>query len=541
MPRNATKKRKRLQERESSNTVKPNSAQTETQTFNPSNLLHLQQTIGNQAVLQMHSAVIQRQPATPTTYEWLGQIHGTWNAALREEPKKDKNNPHDGTLADLPRNTYVRVIGKQGGWLKVQVDIDEQTLEGYVSQELVKHVQEGEFDFSDEGETISVMTLNNAFLTLKRAETQKAKDADFVPQGQQADDIQEAIEMLEENNKYAVDRQTYQVTFVRDGDNKLEINTIEDFVLFVETVERQYPSADPKAIAGEIRQLWYSDENWDVLVGGSGIMDGKKKVDIETEPNPIAKQFDMKNNIAPKEGGKQITTSMGTVDIGHVMAGIDGALNGSPDQLPSGGNELKYKTMKELNEGDPRDFVTWSGDLGQAYAEYLVKRWVKPDASATLESSVDEKATDEELLGDIHGYIALEVWKKVPESVSPSGGELKVSNVLRDMYMVGKDNTNAENKSYQDFLEIVSGKEGDELKEFIVERSIAFAKPWYAKKAYDERGWWSSDGWFSEGILEGGMEDFEKSHEKNESDAADEDKLGGLVDKFVEMLSDKLK
>ncbi len=540
MPQYTTKKRKHLRERESSGAIKPNATQREQDAFNPSNLLHLQRTIGNQAVLQMHSTVIQRQPATPTTYEWLGQIHGTWSAALREAPKKDQDNPHDGTLADLPRDTYVRVIGRQGGWLKVQVDIDGQTLEGYVSQELVKFVQEGEFDFSDEGEQISAMTLNNAFLTLKRAETQKAKDADFVPQGQQADDIQQAIEMLEENNKYAVDRQTYQVSFVRDGDNKHQINTIEDFVLFVETVERQYSSADPKAIAGEIRQMWFSDENWDVMISGKGITEGKKKVDIETPPNPIAEQFDMKT-LAPKEGGKQIVTSMGTVDIGHVMAGIDAALNGSPDKLPSGGDELKFKTLKDLNEGDPRDFATWSGDMGQAYAEYLVARWVKEESSATLEDFVDEKAPQDELLGDIHGYIALEVWKKVPESVSPSGGELKVSNILRDMYMVGKDNTNAENKSYQDFLEIMSGKEGDDLKEFIVERTIAFAKPWYAKKAYDHRGWLGSDGWGKEGILEGGMADFEKSHEKNESDAGDDDKLSGLIDTFMEMLSDKLK
>ena len=52
---------------------------------------------------------------------------------------------------------------------------------------------------------------------------------------------------------------------------KIKITTIEDFILFVETVERQYPSAGPKEVASEIRQLWYSDANWEVMVASQGI------------------------------------------------------------------------------------------------------------------------------------------------------------------------------------------------------------------------------------------------------------------------------
>ena len=78
---------------------------------------------------------------------------------------------------------------------------------------------------------------------------------------------------------------------VRGG--KIVISTIEDFILFVEAVEREYASATPREVAGEIRQLWFSDENWDVLLDSPGIRKGGRSEDIETEPNPIAKRFDM--------------------------------------------------------------------------------------------------------------------------------------------------------------------------------------------------------------------------------------------------------
>jgi hypothetical protein len=78
---------------------------------------------------------------------------------------------------------------------------------------------------------------------------------------------------------------------------------------------------------------------------------------------------------------------MGDVDIGHVMAGIDAALSGAPSEYPkvfltalghhSSLMELRHKTIKEASGGDVRDVATWAGDLGQAYAEFLVARWVR--------------------------------------------------------------------------------------------------------------------------------------------------------------------
>ncbi|HEX3479491.1 MAG TPA: hypothetical protein VHT91_30920 [Kofleriaceae bacterium] len=76
-----------------------------------------------------------------------------------------------------------------------------------------------------------------------------------------------------------------------------------------------------------------------------------------------------------------IATRLGTVDIGHVMAGIDAALNGGPSAYPedrlkrrgedNGKSKFKWETLKEADSGNPRAFATWAGDLGQAYAVFI--------------------------------------------------------------------------------------------------------------------------------------------------------------------------
>ena len=151
---------------------------------------------------------------------------------------------------------------------------------------------------------------------------------------------------------------------------------------------------------------------------------------------------------------------------------------------------------------------------------------------------INAKAPAEELLGDIHGYIAVEVYRKVPASVSPTGIEYKVSNILRDMYLVEKS---AHGDTYQKYVEAVSGKPGVALKAFVAERALAFARPWYAKKAVEHRGWWKSEGWTAGGILEEAMQDFDNNHQRNEKSADPQDKLETLVESLCQQFSGVVK
>ena len=159
---------------------------------------------------------------------------------------------------------------------------------------------------------------------------------------------------------------------------------------------------------------------------------------------------------------------------------------------------------------------------------------MKGNASASLSTFSSAKAPAEELLGDIHGYIEVKVYQKVPASVSPTGAEHKVSNILRDMYLVEKS---ANGETYQKYFEEVSGKSGADLKAFITGRALAFARPWYAKKAYEHRGWRKSEGWTAEGILENAMKDFDKKHQDNEKSAGPKDKLENLVESLFKQLN----
>ena len=491
----------------------------------------------------------QKMDSKLSSFPWIGRIENTWSAALRKNPMKDSDNPHGNTIADLMSGTEVTVINRKGGWLLVTVSIGGKTLQGYVSQELISYVKQSAFEMPEIKIEVKIPSLAEAFIEIKKAEKRKKKEGSaFKPSDEEHRRIDLAIVAINKTRKYVVDETTYVISFARKHGIKTEIESIEDFILFVEQVEKQYPKATPEQVVSEIRQLWFSDVNWELLVVSEGISEAGKNVDIETEPNPVASQFNMKT-LAPAAGSKKFDTRMGKVDIGHVMAGIDARLSGFPSSYPKShlakrghdesDTELKYKTLKTATGGDSRDFTTWAGDIGQAYAEYLVERYVKGNASALLSTFIANKAPPEEILGDIHGYIAVEVHRDVPASVSPTGMENKVSNILRDMYLVDKP---AIGNTYQKYFEKVSGKLGADLKVFITDRSLRFARPWYAKKAVDQRGGWGSNkGWTKAGILENAMDEFDKKHKENEKTANPDDKLDILVDNLLKQLSSPVK
>jgi hypothetical protein len=488
----------------------------------PRQLLGLQRRAGNRAV----SRLLQRS-STPTSYPWIGRIK-PWSAALRAAPSKP-GGAKAKALADLPRGSEVTVVNRKSGWLAVQATVGGSRLDGYVSRELVEFDHASAFDLGEVVVSVKVPTVAEAFVALKRLETRKAAAGgvlELSEDEQSSADL--AISVLQKTGKYTVNHTTFSVSFDRSKATAVQVHTLEDFILFVEEVERAFPTAGPAEIASEIRQIWYSDENWDVLSAGQGIKQGGALVDIETEA-PVATAFDMKQ-IAPAKGSLKLVTPVGRVDIGHVISGIDVRLNGSPSAYPESymkkrdhdtyKNKAKYDAMQAASGGDTTDFATWSGDLGQAYAEYIADRYLNQNAAATLDASMTTWATDEELRGDIHGYIAVQVWTMLPSADSPTGSSQKVSNILRDMYL-SKPGT-----SYRTTL----------TKQHITERTLAFARLWYSKLAYTKNGWWSSAGWGPSEILKNYRAEFDGHHATNESSAAAKDKLEAIVDAFMTRL-----
>ncbi|MGH3840898.1 MAG: hypothetical protein ACRDS0_05545 [Pseudonocardiaceae bacterium] len=404
------------------------------------------------------------------------------------------------------------------------------------------------------GTTPGPFSLRDALVTLKRAETLKRAKAGYRPVDAERLKIDSAITRLKAVTKYLVDQTTYRVTFVERAGTKVRITTIEDFVLFVEAVEAQYPAASAQQVVSEIRQLWFSDVHWVLLVASEGIIDRGVHINIESEPNPIAKRFDIAH-LAPGfvsdstrpcslAGGKVFSTPMGQVNIGHVMAGIDARLSGFPASYPqylkaldyyNPANKAKYDILKDFSDEDPTAFTTFAGDLGQAYAIFIFTRYKQGDRSAELKNFIAQCARPQELLGDIHGYIAAAVAADVRSSgASPTGTVVTASGIVRDMYLVDKSSSGT---TYESYLEKVSGQQGHQLKNYISGTSMDFAQIWYVRLNFKEYGpWWEPGQLFDDYVRE-----FSELADRHENSAPPADTLGGLVGELLVTARDRLK
>ena len=497
-------------------------------------VLQLQAMAGNAAVQGLFA---QRQPASAPpkasvseshAFPWVGKIQARDNAALRRDPHKDPNAPHANIAADLEAGTLVEVTGVEKGWLEVEV-IDQPSgrpEKGFVSHELVRYVRDGPWEIEMPEEPPLVLSVTDAFLVLKRAEMKRASDPKYSPGDDEGHRIAVATRTLQDAGRYAVDGTSFRVTFVQKPGTKIKIETIEDFVLFAETVEHVYSSAGPKEVASEIRQVWFGGENWATVLASRGI----DNVNLEDPKDPINAMFDI-DDLKAKGTQKIIKTRFGDVAISHVMAGIDTTLTPRLGDDPGSVRHPKlhkaWALVKDATQGDPRDFVTFTGDIGQAYGEYIMERWHNDVTNKALKDYVADKASPAQFLGDIHGYIAEKVWRNTPSSIDPGGGSLTVSGILRAMYMVDKTGSPAE-KTYQAYLEELTGQPGAALRTFIVSRSLGFARIWYVKNLATVRAGHYAD-------------QFDEHHEENETSAAADDKLGNVVDSFMKMLADKVK
>ena len=470
----------------------------------------------------------QPSPSPSSTFPWVGKVQTGYNAALRSDPSKDPNAPFANITADLPTGTLVEVTGVEKGWLKVEV-IDAAgggPQKGYVSHELVHFVRGGAWEIEMPPDPVPrlVFSVSEAFLVLKRAEMKRASDPKFAPTEDEARRIEVATKALEDTKRYRVDASTFRVTFVQTAGTKIKIESIEDFVLFAETVEHQYASATVKEVASEIRQVWFAGEKWETLLASRGI-DG---VNIEDPKDPIGQIFDMED-LHAKGSQKVLKTRLGEVAISHVMAGIDATLSGMAGKPGRTHPKLRggWDMANDVIHGDPRDFATWSGDIGQAYGEYILERYHNDVTNKALKDFVADKASPAQFLGDIHGYIAKQVWTDTPATIDPGGGTMTVSGILRALYMVDKAGSPAA-KTYQAYLEKLTGESGAALRAFVVERSLGFARLWYIKALATIRTGHYGD-------------QFDNHHEENNTSAAPADKLDDVVDSFMKMLADKVK
>lgn len=135
---------------------------------------------------------------------------------------------------------------------------------------------------------------------------------------------------------------------------------------------------------------------------------------------------------------------------------------------------------------------------------------------------------------------AEELFKKTPETARPDANKQTISGILRTLYLVEKDETGAPRPYLAYFKQISEKKTNSELKLFIKERAIAFAKPWFAKKAVEARGKWATGLKYmttdKKTVVRKGIKEFDTHHKWNEQNADENDKLDAAVDEFIKLL-----
>lgn len=142
------------------------------------------------------------------------------------------------------------------------------------------------------------------------------------------------------------------------------------------------------------------------------------------------------------------TPAGATIDVGHVIAGIEA---GGP--LPASALLVERLTGCQL-----RAAVTWSGDLGEAIAEYLVAGGAPDGSSAEMAVFFNRYASPEDLLGDLDGYILGAVLPDAPD----------IASLLTTAYLDGE----LEPVRFRRFVALF----GDDLDALVSRETICFAR-----------------------------------------------------------------
>lgn len=208
----------------------------------------------------------------------------------------------------------------------------------------------------------------------------------------------------------------------------IRIDTVEDFIQFVEFVEDMYPSAAPREVASEIRQLWYS-RYWEGMINSDGILVDGRPIDLAQ--TSIRSMFDIGYLIHNRSG--TVLTPFGEVSMGHVMAGIDAQLNGPSRPVGQRRESLErdrrfgYELVVNAANGRAREFSTWACDLGDAVSR----------GASGFDTLPRFGANPAELTGDIDGYTLVDVVATFGST--DRAGPMKISALLRDFYSMSPD------------------------------------------------------------------------------------------------------
>jgi hypothetical protein len=134
----------------------------------------------------------------------------------------------------------------------------------------------------------------------------------------------------------------------------------------------------------------------------------------------------------------------------------------------------------------------------------------------------------------------------MPREDSPTGGDRKVSSILRDMYMISK----AGGESMESYFAAAAKLKPEQLKDHIRTRSLAFARLWYAKDTMNDEELYSTvQDPYGNVIVTGPSPSqavklqsraFERIHAEHEASADPKERIDGVIDDLLKELKTKV-
>ena len=294
-------------------------------------VLRLQHAAGNRAVTHLLRSPPKVAAKTAHDVPWRGEVSATWNAALRRAPAKDARAPVRQHHRRPDTGRPVTVIGEERGWLHAEVVVDGKKLTGYISHELVRFTGPVVTPPAAPEQPLVInpglFGTRWAFVTLKQAENRRLAVPDWKPTADEQQDLDRAIACAR-GDRSLRGRPHDVHGDVPPGGRRERSRSSRSRTSSCSWRRSRSSTRKRRRVRSRGRSVRSGSAaaNWEALLNSPGVTLGGKPVDIEHEPDPIARMFDIP---ALKSTGHKLTTEFGDVDISHVMAGIDAALNGA--------------------------------------------------------------------------------------------------------------------------------------------------------------------------------------------------------------------
>jgi hypothetical protein len=263
-----------------------------------------------------------------------------------------------------------------------------------------------------------------------------------------------AFELSYRLNVEPEDRDYADISSVRPS----PLSTMADFIALVERIENAYSTLAWQDVVSKIRMEHYPGRGGE----GSGILRAftwDDLIDDQDEVAPLQSSIAAPADIAALRSTQSVSYNGRTIDIGHVLTGVD-AMN-----FPTTAGIFSRHNMSGPAA------ATWSGDVGSALTHWATNNPISDTSDAGKQRFYNSYSSIDDLLGDMDG-INLGGMPSLPANA-------KLSQRLRTYYQTNQS-TGAD-KRYTNFcavsgFDVQNGRLTAAARTYIRQQILNFAR-----------------------------------------------------------------